>query len=204
MRWLLPLIVFSLISFQSLAQDKPIKGLAYNVAWSPDGSMIAGSGTGLLRVWDAVTGALLIDFQGMKGDAVSFGLSWSPDSTKIVSSADDRVVRIWSVSELGYKAGQMINSIDYPFPENGFLRDAAWSPDGTMIAVSKVNTTSTLDILDATSYSLIRNFNAGWITRLVWDATSTQVAVVNENNWARILDISSDEKQYRGIGHERP
>ena len=184
-------ILITLIFELPFVLGQSLPGAPAVIDWSPDGTMIAGSGQGLLRIWDANTGATLIDFQGVSTAYVTAGLSWSPDSKRIVSAADDGVVRIWSVSFPNYSPGQLITTISPTTQDSGFVEDVAWSPNGQMIAVGRVYTRFTLEIWNATNYTFINHFAADWVTKLSWNATSSQIAYADQNSRLGILNNKS-------------
>lgn len=100
------------------------------VAWSPDGTRIALSGSDTqgasVHIYDAPTGKLLLTYR----DQVVSRLAWSPDSRFIASSIDDiiggvfdRTIRVWN-SSTG-KTRLIIK---------GAANTLTWSPDGQMLA----------------------------------------------------------------------
>jgi WD40 repeat protein len=71
------------------------KGLVNSVAFSPDSQRILTTGDdGIVRVWDARTGAQLHDLPGRANRA--FCAMYSPDGQRIASSGFDDNVRIWN------------------------------------------------------------------------------------------------------------
>jgi WD40 repeat protein len=69
-------------------------GKVQSVAFSPDGShIVSGSDDHTMRVWDAVSGALLHTSEGHTGWVTS--VTFSPDGLRIVSGFDDHTARIW-------------------------------------------------------------------------------------------------------------
>jgi WD40 repeat protein len=63
-----------------------------DVAWSPDGRLIATSGTeGSARVWDARTGAQRFALLGH--EAWVNNVDWSPDSGHLATASDDGTSR---------------------------------------------------------------------------------------------------------------
>lgn len=78
------------------------------LAWSPDGKYLASGGTDqLVQVWDASTGDQLLTYRGhidqqpIYDSAYPYAiraLAWSPDSTRIASSAASGPVRVWKIA----------------------------------------------------------------------------------------------------------
>ena len=71
-------------------------GAARDVAWSSDGALIATAGSdGVIRLWDAATGAHRLGLHGHRTfvDKVRF----SPDGSTLASVAPDGTLRIWAL-----------------------------------------------------------------------------------------------------------
>jgi WD40 repeat protein len=123
-----------------------------NVAWSPNGLLLATGGTagGLVQsdvlLWDARTGVLLHRLKGHTADVAN--LAFSADSAKLVTMADDHQVIVWNTAtgEILWKR---------PLEGSG---GASFSPDGSVIAVATLGPTHGLmRILDAaTGDELVR------------------------------------------------
>jgi hypothetical protein len=93
-------------------------------AWSPDGTrLLSGGGGGILIVWDARTGTMLVEMK-MKLDSVVHSCAWSPDGTRLLSGDNNDSLIVWDAQTgrrlVEMKAGSNVYS-------------CAWSPDGTRL-----------------------------------------------------------------------
>jgi WD40 repeat protein len=78
-------------------EEESISTLVWNVAFSPDGRLIAcADGYGLIYIWDVTTGELLATLHG-HSKAVST-ISFSPDGRVLASGGLDGVIIIWQSS----------------------------------------------------------------------------------------------------------
>ncbi len=150
-------------------------------AWSPDGSMIATSGTGgLLSIWDANTGSLITNITRLSGNVRS--VSWSPDSTKIVSGGDDNIVHIWNAV-----TGQSLANL---VGHTAGILFVDWSPDGSKIASVTADENLNLRTWDATSYQFIKTLRVGDVQAVKWSPNSSKLAIVNTNIGVIVLDAT--------------
>ncbi|KAF7966616.1 hypothetical protein HWV62_37635 [Athelia sp. TMB] len=99
----------------------------YAVTFSPDGLRIAsGSEDGLVRVWDAETGALIAaPFEGHISDINS--VAFSPDGRWIASGSFDNSVCVWNAETGALIAGPCAEHTES-------VNSVAFSPDGQRIA----------------------------------------------------------------------
>jgi len=67
-----------------------------SVAYSPDGShIVSGSLDKTLRIWDAQTGALIVEPLSGHENSV-WSVAYSPDGSRIVSGSYDNTLRLWN------------------------------------------------------------------------------------------------------------
>ncbi len=95
------------------------------LAWSPDGSMIAGLGSldKSARTWDVERGEPLHAFPSAEG---TNDLDWSPDGSAIATSTGEGV-KVWDAA-----SGDLLYVLD----SAGATRSVRWSPDGLALLAS--------------------------------------------------------------------
>ena len=125
-----------------------------SVRFSPDGkSLASASYDGTVRLWDAVSGRAIRIFKGHTNRV--FSVAFSPDGLRL-ASAGDSTLRIWDAV-----SGQQLNVVTLGGAvQNGGnliaenLSAVAFSPDGTMLAVT--STTGATALLEAATGKVLR------------------------------------------------
>jgi WD40 repeat protein/tRNA A-37 threonylcarbamoyl transferase component Bud32/tetratricopeptide (TPR) repeat protein len=168
------------------------------VAFRPDGRRLATIGReGAIRVWDTSSGRQLntISFGSLNFFYVS-GLSWSADGRRLTCATYDGPARIWD-PETGKETARLASK----------ARVAAWSPDGTRVAVG-LGERLGLEILpwdvrvDRPREPILRK--RGWPDALSWSPDSRRLAaawtVAGKGSYTRrltIFDAASGEDLFQ-------
>jgi WD40 repeat protein len=104
-------------------------------------------------------------------------LSWSPDSSLVVSSAHDQTAKVWEVAT---------GHTRYTYTATGGapLGEASWSRKGHLIAIYNGN--AQVDILDAQTGHKRQTISTGVVYSLSWSPDDTHLVTGNYNNIAQI------------------
>lgn len=105
----------------------PQPGYVYDVAWSPDGLILAsatvgaGNDPGSVQLWDAVTGSKLRTFDSIRINHLAF----SPNGQMLAAAGNSGVI-VWS----------MVDGLELINMQTGYLgpRSVAFSPDSRILA----------------------------------------------------------------------
>ncbi len=144
-----------------------------NLAWSPDSKRVASDSVttlGGVQIWDATTGNHLVNiyFPGGTNEWAD-GFSWSPNSQLlaigtnqeivIVNGQSGATVRSYPISTIASVSSSINGSyFSEPVPAGGGLgvRGLAWSPDGSLLAVSiSGGVSGTLEVVNAQTGALV-------------------------------------------------
>jgi len=128
-----------------------VEGGGY-VAYSPDGRLVAATGTtGLAGLWDAASGHLVGDvWQAAAPGAQANGVTFTPDGTRLLTGDNDGLLRLWTVGTGGLAA-----ELDH----GSLVNDVLVGPDGSWAIAMGVDNASMWDL--ATS-KLIRPIEGIW------------------------------------------
>ena len=116
----------------TVAPITPIGTLAFDIAFSPDGRTLA-SGSGILHLWDVVTGKKKDILH--KGDRSASRVAFSADGRMIAAGNEHRIY-IWDAvtGEQKYAWGEWHPNRYFKGWELGEVRSLAFSPDGRTLA----------------------------------------------------------------------
>lgn len=81
-----------------VARSWTLSGTGRALAFAPEGTRLAVASDGEAAIWDAEAGRKVMTFS-TPGSAEMREIAWSPDGQRVVSAADDGVLRFWSTSD---------------------------------------------------------------------------------------------------------
>jgi WD40 repeat protein len=171
---------------------RPGQGPVRAVAWSPDGTRIAGSGEETVQVWDAADGAELLTLTGHTGPV--WAVAHSPDGTRIATGAADGTLKIWDAT-----AGTELATLT---GHHGRVRAVSWRPDGTRI-VSGSDEDQTLRIWDAAAGGEppTRGGHTKIVDAVAWSPDGSRVVSGSDDTTLKIWDTTTGTELATLTGH---
>jgi WD40 repeat protein/tRNA A-37 threonylcarbamoyl transferase component Bud32 len=151
-----------------------------DIAWSPDGSLIAmASQNGLGTVWDIDNGEKRFSLIGHAGSMQS--ITWSPDGNRLATAAFDSTLRTWS-AETG-SVIQRANDL------TGGTVALAWSPRGDLLATGSIDGTVRLwDPNQLTMQQLLGRHDGG-VDEVEWSPDGSMLMSGGRDGRLRLWDI---------------
>jgi WD40 repeat protein len=162
------------------------------LAFSPDGRTLAlGCDDGSVRLWDmpAARERAVLEAHVEIVRSVSF----SPDGRRLVSTSQDRLVMLWDAEE-----GVAIRPLGVDVPGHNPVRFAAFSPDGTYVAVGEVDGNPTDIILLNAETGKLRSRLTGHlagINALVFSPDGRTLATAGVDRCIKLWDLAQSKEQ---------
>nr|XP_035974265.1 WD repeat-containing protein 88 [Halichoerus grypus] len=148
-----------------------------------DTKLLSSSYDCTLKLWDAVDGSVIRDFEQRPKAPVS-ECSVTADSRRIITASYDKAVRAWDL-----ETGKLLWKINH----ETFIASCKVSPDGKYV-VSALDVDRAICITDAenaTTVSHVKNHHNRSLTACCFDPDSQKVASVSLDKSIKIWDITS-------------
>lgn len=145
------------------------------VAFSPDGTRLAATDTGALRVWNVEDGKELLVLRGIAG-CVAF----SPDGQRVAASGGQSAVRVWDTAN-----GQEVLCLS---GHSEPVHSVAFSPDGKRIATASSDRTIKVYSADDGRERLTLRGHADAVWSVAFTPDSRQIVSGSWDSTARLWD----------------
>jgi len=154
----------------------------WSVTFSPDGKRIAtASQDKTAKIWDAVTGQLLLTLTGHT-DSVN-GIVYSPDGKRIATTSEDHIAKVWDAS-----TGEELLTFS---GHTDWASRIAFSPDGARLVTTSGDKTA--KVWDAGTGKELLTFSGHgeWVWDVAFSPDGKRVATCGWDGFVRIWDASS-------------
>eukprot|EP00243_Klebsormidium_subtile_P013220 TRINITY_DN856_c0_g2_i1.p1 TRINITY_DN856_c0_g2~~TRINITY_DN856_c0_g2_i1.p1 ORF type:complete len:863 (+),score=174.21 TRINITY_DN856_c0_g2_i1:293-2590(+) len=163
-----------------------------DVAWSPDGSMIASAADdGAAVIWGVTTGSQLLVFEGHQGRVA--GVAWSPDGSTLATASYSKIAVLWDV-KTGARLRELRNHGEK-------VTGVAWSPDGRPVATASLDETAMLwDVETGTLVQTLVGHSEGLLA-LAWAPDGSAIATASSDKKAMLWDARTQNFTRALEGH---
>ncbi|OKH38160.1 hypothetical protein NIES2119_11440 [[Phormidium ambiguum] IAM M-71] len=161
------------------------QGLINDIAWSPDGQMIAiATSNNTVQVCDVANGKVIWTLRQPSSKISS--ITWSPDGTMLASGCGDTTIWLWNI-KTGKRRKQLKG-------HNDWVWKVSWSPDGRTIASSSRD--NTIRLWDMKTTKCQKVWEWGFFDlksqNIVWSSDS-QTLVSSYLHMIGIWDVETGE-----------
>jgi WD40 repeat protein len=159
------------------------------IAFSPDGKLLAISGTDFWYIWDVEKRESLF-----RGKTLPYGLAFSPDGKLLASGSDDGLTKIWET-----ETGKELRTLA---PHRASVRALAFSPDNSLLATGSND--STINIWDVATGNLQRTLTGygAFIRSIVFSADGKTLVNGGLANKANVWDVATGRLLRTLTGHD--
>ena len=158
----------------------------------PDNTrIVTGSNDDTARIWDARTGAEIVQLKGHSDSVTSVAVT--PDSARVITGSYDTTARIWDA-----RSGQEIAQLK---GHTGRVNAVAVTPDGNRIVTTAHDATARIwDALTGTGIAELKG-HTGLITSLAATPDNTRVITASLDGTTRLWDAKTGAEIARLEGH---
>jgi WD40 repeat protein len=167
--------------------ETPAESHIFQVAYSPDGRIVAGAGEcaedGILIIWDVDTAKVLRIIQGKDGqELIGLCVAFSPDGKTVACGVRDNTVRLFEVAS-GKELRRFVG-------HEGFVRSVAFAPAGKVLASAGKD--AVIRLWDVETGKLLQELKGaeGFIYSIAFSPDSKLLAS-GDRGWIRVWDTST-------------
>jgi eukaryotic-like serine/threonine-protein kinase len=168
----------------------------YSAAFSRYGSRVAtASEDGTTRIWDAMSGALLLTLRGAKSSVI-YHASFSPDGAKVATASGDGLARIWDA-----RTGEQLRTLA---GHTGSLYRIEFSMDSSRNVTASHDKTARVWDVESGRELLTLKGHARRVLSATFSRDGSRIVTASEDRTARIFDGGSGAAILTLKGHTTP
>jgi eukaryotic-like serine/threonine-protein kinase len=186
---------------EATAPVHSVQGVGPDLAFSPDGRLLAAPGSVGVTLWDLTAGQHCV-LSGHTDDGQQRPVSqvaFSPDGRSLISAADDGQVILWDLATPRPDRMKPRTLIKLDQPVTGL----AFSPDGRHLATAGADKWARL--WDVATWQERHKFPTDFPTRslmrLAFSPNSQLLACAGENNTVKVRDVATGREVHSLVGH---
>jgi WD40 repeat protein len=167
-------------------------GMAYTVAFCPDGRHLASAGEDkVIKVWDTTTWKAMAGLQGHSQPIIR--VVYSPDGKYLASASWDTSIKLWDVA-----TGKLLRTLQ---GHTGALDSVAFAPDSQSLASASEDRTIILwNAATGETIRTLRGLLAG-VTSVAFDPTGKRLAVGHRDATVTVWNLETGEVTLTLRGH---
>ncbi|MBK8900504.1 MAG: serine/threonine protein kinase [Anaerolineaceae bacterium] len=164
-----------------------VEGEVREIAWSPDGRLLAGSASNqTISVWNSADGSPVNQLPGS-----ATALAWSPDSTQLLVGSASGQVQLWPINQAEPAASWNDHT--------AAISQLAWSPDGLAFASGSASSSIWFRSMDGTGEER-NSFRQNGVHGLAWSPDGSRLATAGVDGTVRLETVSNGQLQTVSCG----
>jgi WD40 repeat protein/serine/threonine protein kinase len=195
------IILWDTVHGRALHQPLPESDGSYCLAFSPDGGLLASrSLDGAIGIWDAASGRRLHLLQRLHKAALIL-MAFFQDGQVLISADAEGIVQLWDP-----RGGQLLRTVG---GQRGALQNAAFSPDGHLLAASAGHANrlapGKIALWDTDTGRLVRTLDGDTdeVHGLAFSPGGERLASASRDSTLRIWDMRGGQLLHVLKGHAR-
>jgi WD40 repeat protein len=149
------------------------------VAFSPDGTLVAATEGAEVRLWDVATGKVVRTFAGHTAQAIA--LAFAPDGRRLATGGRDRAIILWDVAT-GARLATLAGHTDT-------VHSVRFSPDGTRLASGGYDRRAL--VWDVSRGAVVATLagHRDWVSRVAFAPDGATVATASQDRRVRFFRV---------------